>query len=451
VPVKEESFFKFQRRPFRTVPCADHYVPTPPMEVALQSVERCLERDEGVALVTGRAGIGKSMLCRVLADKLRGNFRVAMPLIARLGGRRELLQAVAYGLGLEYRGLDEGELRLALVDRLMEPRAASSGVAIILDEAHSLPFSVLHEARLLTNIARSGDTCVRLVLVGLPLLEERLTSPKVESLSQQIATRAYLAALDRAQALEYVRVQVENAGGACDRLFATGAVEAAYDATEGVPRLLNQLLDQASGLARDRGRRQITATIVEDAWANHQQLPVTWSDRVRATPIANESEGILEFGALDDFDRTLPRAGTTIGLAVSAIRPAEGAERDDFDEEFRPIGTIGPVAHVAHNPFAEHFMDEELLLDRYAESGAFPWCGLQQVISKEGRALSALLNPILEVTDRESKLPTTSESHAEMVVEGDPPAAAPDANAPADEPITKAQPVAKVLERLRRA
>ena len=43
----------------------------------------------------------------------------------RLSTRRALFQAILYELGRPYRGMDEGELRLAVIDYLMAGAAGS--------------------------------------------------------------------------------------------------------------------------------------------------------------------------------------------------------------------------------------------------------------------------------------------------------------------------------------
>ena len=105
-------------RPLR----ADAYIPTGSLEQARQTLIRCIDRAEGPGLVIGPAGTGKSLLCQMLAAHFRGRFQVAHLAGARLCTRRALLQNILFELKLPYRDMDEGELRLSLVDHL-EPRS----------------------------------------------------------------------------------------------------------------------------------------------------------------------------------------------------------------------------------------------------------------------------------------------------------------------------------------
>src|SRR5262245_5548935 len=113
-----ESFFGFSERPFAAVPLAKRYFPAAIAEHARQALARCIQRDEGVGLLTGPAGTGKSILCQVLAIQFCGQMEVALLTSGRLCTRRALLQAILFELGLPYRGMEESELRLSLIDHL---------------------------------------------------------------------------------------------------------------------------------------------------------------------------------------------------------------------------------------------------------------------------------------------------------------------------------------------
>ncbi len=73
--------------------------------------------------------------------------------------------------------MEEGELRLALIDHLSKADDGREGMLLLIDEAHALPLKLLEEVRLITNLVRDGQPKVRLVLAGSSALEERFTSP----------------------------------------------------------------------------------------------------------------------------------------------------------------------------------------------------------------------------------------------------------------------------------
>jgi type II secretory pathway predicted ATPase ExeA len=296
-----ESFFGLVRRPFSAAADADCYYPATAIETARQTLFRCIDRGEGAALLIGPAGSGKSLLLQVLAEQFRGRFGIALLGSGRFNTRRELLQAILYELGLPYRDMEEGELRLALIDHLSKSDDGREGMLLLIDEAHSLPLKLLEEVRLITNLVRDGQPKVRLVLAGSSALEERFTSPKLDAFNQRISARCYLQAFDRQETREYVKAQIEWAGGQPEILFSSEALDGVYQATQGVPRLVNQVCDHALLLACAAGASSLDKSSIEEAWADLQQLP-TPSNREPSTSLSDSAQGgeVIEFGILDD-------------------------------------------------------------------------------------------------------------------------------------------------------
>lgn len=320
--------FGFTRRPFLAAPACELYVPVETMETARERLFRCIERAEGVGLLVGPAGTGKSLLCCMLAEHFRRQYEIIHLACGRIGNRRHLLQAMLYELNQPYRDMAEGELRLALVDYLRRDRDERDGVLVVVDEAHCLPFRVLEELRLLLNLVVAGQPRVRLVLAGGPLLEERFAHPKLEPFSQRIVARCYLDALSHREHRQYIRGQLSAAGGDAERIFPDEAIDAVYQATGGVPRLINQVADHALVLAFANGMDSVTGAVAEEAWADLQQLPTPWHESA-ASASGGDSGSVIEFGSLlDDRDGPSPQTTSppdTLPREASAAEPGAAA------------------------------------------------------------------------------------------------------------------------------
>jgi len=392
-----ESFFELSDRPFVCAPRTDRYFPGAAIEEARKRLTRCIERAEGPALLIGAAGTGKSLLCQVLAERFQSELAIAQLANVRLCSRRALLQAILFELGMPYREMEEGELRLSLIDRLSAGADGRAGMLLLVDEAHNLPLSLLEEIRMITNLVRDGEPRVRLVLAGLLALEERFASPKLDSLNQRLAARCYLESLDRNETMQYIRAQITASGGAPDALFAPAALEAVHGATDGVPRLINQLCDHALLLASAGGVRQLTAEGIDEAWSDLQQLPTPWCTAAGGSASTGNDNNVIEFGCLggdqdppdaDDADAGLPETTVPMVLeddgppAAATNQPApfeivghpsvesDGELDGDHSDEFEPAGSIGPELELVFDgqpsPFAESFDDEEVVIDQYA-------------------------------------------------------------------------------------
>ena len=292
-----DGCFGLNRRPFAAVPQTDRYFPANAIEGARTTLARSIQRGEGTGLVIGPSGTGKTLLCLLLGEQFRRSFQVVMLQSGRLSTRRALFQAILYELGRPYRDMDEGETRLAVIDYLMAGDGSSRGMVLLVDEAHTLPLRLLEEIRLLTNLVRSGQPLVRAVLAGAPVLEERFASPKLDSFSQRLSARCYLEALNRTETESYIKSQINSAGGRGDQVFPEETCQSIFQATGGVPRLVNQLCDHALLLAYVAGRDRIEPATVEEAWSDLQQLPTPWNGEQKSD---QSSSGVIEFGSLDE-------------------------------------------------------------------------------------------------------------------------------------------------------
>lgn len=342
-----ESFFGLRQRPFPSAPLVSRYVSVAGLEHARRTLARCIERAEGPALVVGPAGAGKTLLCQLLAETFGQQFEPVLLTGGHLAARRDLLQAILFELDLPYRGLEEGELRLALVDHLTRSPQCRQGMLLLVDEADMLPVRLLDELRTITNIVRGGEPRARLVLVGGPALEERLASPKLESFSQRLAARCYLESLGRDETCEYVRAQIRQAGGEPPHVFHTEALAAVHKASDGIPRLINQICDHALLLAAQSHRRPVDAAMIETAWANLQQLPAPWPetalDRVRSQETMIEFGSLEEDGGLDLELEVTPSGGEVAPLSHFEISLGE---QPDLRPEFQAAMHEEPARHV---------------------------------------------------------------------------------------------------------
>lgn len=364
-----ERFFQLSSRPFLAAPQPARFVAASAAERARESLQGCLERSCGVALLLGPTGCGKTLLTQVLAEDLRGSATPVALSAAQLTTRRALVQAILHRLGRPFRGMDACELRLTLGDLLTQSDRYPGGVLLVVDDAQLLPLRVFEELRWLTGLQRQAQGAIRLLLAGGPALEETLTQPQLESLAQSIAARAYLEPLQRSETVVYLRRQIEMSGGHADEIFADEVYEAVHAATDGIPRLINQVVDHALVLAYADAERRIDAARIEQAWSELQQMPAVWN-AARSAPQAAEAGApqVIEFGSLDDE----PACDLGAEDAFDANQSAAKRIRLFDDDEYQPPAEPEVELSFAATARAESdaFAEEELVIDRYAELDA---------------------------------------------------------------------------------
>lgn len=326
-------------------------------------------------MVLGAAGYGKSLLADLVAEQLDDRLDVVKLQSARLCSRRALLQNILFELELPYRELSEGELRLSILDRLEpSPETAPEGILVVVDEAHTLHWKLLEELRLISNYTRNGHPRVRLLLLGNLRLEEIFTTPQMDSFNQRLAARCYLQPMNREETFEFIKHQFRQSSEIPESKITPDALEIVHSACEGIPRLVNQLMDYALVMASDKQLPCINADVVSEAWADLQQLPTPWTVKhsdAQSDPVA----ATVEFGQLEEIELqpTEDRDGTAEAPSSHAegdanffsaftmdwTEPAEG--NDPATEENEPeISDIEEVCGSSTpESAAEHFTEAE--------------------------------------------------------------------------------------------
>jgi general secretion pathway protein A len=260
-----EAFYGLRERPFDLTTNPRFLLLTGKHREALSNLQYGLMSRRGLTLLVGEAGTGKTTLVQATIQGFeRQGAKIAYlnnPTLTRnefyefLAGAFELDPAVAQS---------KVQLLRELETKLGERRAAGILSGLILDEVQALPDELLEEVRLLANIETPTDKLLPIVLAGQPELADRLNQPSLRQLKQRVALRCYLEALDARETAEYIAGRIRVAGGNSVLVFTRQAVEAVFEGSGGIPRLISVICDNAliSGFAADR--RPVSRDIVDD-------------------------------------------------------------------------------------------------------------------------------------------------------------------------------------------
>lgn len=217
-----------------------------------------------IGLVTGEAGSGKTTVCRKVAASLHpGLYRVFyVPLST--GNVMDMYKSIGWELGLPTERNRAAAFRVIRTEITRLTLEAKQRPVLIVDEAHHLRNEVLEDLRLLTNYQMDSDNRLCLLLVGLTELRRRLSMAVHESLAQRIVVRYHLAGLEREELPEYLTHRLRLAG--CELpLFEPPAIEAVFQATQGMPRKVNRLAHYALTSAAIEKAKSVTAEHVQAA------------------------------------------------------------------------------------------------------------------------------------------------------------------------------------------
>jgi len=238
------SHFGLDEPPFRITPNTEFFFEGARRGATLEALLYAITHDEGIVKVTGEVGSGKTMLCRVLIDRLPKNVEtiyLANPSLSR----EEILRAIAEDLRVETRGRRTTVLLRALQEHLIQRYAEGGRVVVLIDEAHAMPNESLEEIRLLSNLESNRHKLLQIVLFGQPELDEHLDLTSMRQLRERITHSFGLEPLVAADIERYVTFRMRTAGRRGPSPFAPAALRVIGAASEGLTRRINILCDKA--------------------------------------------------------------------------------------------------------------------------------------------------------------------------------------------------------------
>jgi general secretion pathway protein A len=136
---------------------------------------------------------------------------------------------------------------------------------LVVDEAHHLSAEILEEIRLLTNLETPQQKLLQILLVGQPELDEKLDSVSLRQLKQRISLRSHLLALNSEETKGYIERRLQLAG--CPHpsvLFPPETVAAVYQHSQGLPRLINTICENALIAGFGRQMLSVSPDIIDD-------------------------------------------------------------------------------------------------------------------------------------------------------------------------------------------
>jgi type II secretory pathway predicted ATPase ExeA len=262
-------------RGFRPSVDTASYFPAASHDAALAGIANAFARRDGLVLIDGPAGVGKSLVARVWLDRLPDTVpRVVLP-NASATRPADLLQAILFDLSQPYQGLGEQELRLAVTGQLLAATSGGKPLVLVIDEAQNLSRDALEELRLLGNIDTRDGPAAFALLVAQTSLRDALRRPAYEPIAQRVGAMFGVEPLSSDESVAYLRHQVKVAGGNPAAVFDDSALSLLAGACGGSPRVLNRTASLALDLA---AQGEADAVDVEAAMESLSRLGLSSSD-----------------------------------------------------------------------------------------------------------------------------------------------------------------------------
>jgi type II secretory pathway predicted ATPase ExeA len=261
--------FGLREAPFRITPHTEFFFSGSNRGATLEALTYAITAGEGMVKVTGEVGSGKTMLCRVLMERLPANVETVYLAVPSLS-RDEMLVAIAGDLGVDTAGASTTKLVRALQERLVAVHAEGKQVVALIDEAHAMPVETLEEIRLLSNLETGREKLLQIVLFGQPELDDHLALPHMRQLKERITHAFRLEPMPPRDIKDYLDFRLRAAGYHGPELFGPEALRLIAEASEGLTRRINIYADKTLLAAYAAGTHTITADHVRAAISDTQ-------------------------------------------------------------------------------------------------------------------------------------------------------------------------------------
>lgn len=278
-----EQYFGLSQPAFSLTPNTDFYVELPSQKTAFDTLLFALSSGEGFVKVTGEVGTGKTLLCRRLLNALTKD-QVCSAYIPNPDLTQSALwRVLARELGLNDEGRSDSDIRDDIQQALLHHAAAGTRVVLIIDEAQCMPVATLETLRLISNLETERQKLVQIVLFGQPELNVLLSSQELRQLRQRITYSAELKPLGNTESLAvYLQQRLSVAGYRGMPLFRQDALQALWQASQGVPRLVNilaakTLLAGFGSSSKAIGRQHVMRAVADTEGAfTHDKIRWRW-------------------------------------------------------------------------------------------------------------------------------------------------------------------------------
>ncbi len=343
--------FGLTEPPFKITPVTDFFFSGANRGEILDALIYAIKDSEGIVKVSGEVGSGKTMLCRMLLDRLPSNIK-AIYLANPSMSRDELLYAIADRLDLNLEGQRVNVILQTLQNQLEAMYERGERCVVLVDEAHAMPLDTLEELRLLYNLQVGKHKLIQIVLFGQPELDEKLDQSNMRQLKDRIVHHFSILPISRKVIHDYLMFRMRAAGYKGPDIFSPAAVLLIGKSSQGLMRRVNILADKALLAAFVENTHKIEVRHVEAAIRDSEMVPMrSWGNR----------KSISMAGGLILLAATLAGAGWFVGQNSNRQNTAEAQLTKPITTSGAPVNMPAAVPAPASAPTTSAMAASEVL------------------------------------------------------------------------------------------
>ena len=239
------AYYGLKEEPFSIIPLTNFYYHNEQHDHAYLRLKRAVEGMKGLAVLVGGIGTGKTLLARRILESLpEEEYEVSMLVVLHADVTSEwLVRRIAAQFGIDTATGNKVDVISKLYDRLNQIAEEGKRAVILIDEAHMLrDKEALEEIRGLLNLELTSSKLISFIMFGMPELD--LCLSKDPALKQRMAVRYVLKNFSPEIVVDYIRFRLFHAGSK-EQIFSPEAMYRIYELSDGNPRFVNVICDNA--------------------------------------------------------------------------------------------------------------------------------------------------------------------------------------------------------------
>jgi general secretion pathway protein A len=342
------AFFGFNYKPFQLTPDPEFLFMSRAHKKAITYLKYGIADNSGFILLTGEIGTGKTTILRSMIKDIPQDVKLARINNTKVTSE-QLISMISEDFGLDVKGLDKTRLLSNLSDFLISQYAQGGRAMIIIDEAQNLSSDLLEEIRLLSNLETDKSKLLQIILVGQPELNIKLGSPKLEQLRQRMTVCTHISPLTRDEVEFYIKYRLKVAGNEEAVVFEEGVLDAIYEFSKGIPRLINVLCDFTLLTAFTDERKTIDMVLINEVI---NDLIVESPETKAASSLSEKSIFPDQYSEIDTALSSIHLRLQNLESAVSEIKKSNNTDNDRY-RRLEALVNACRVSKSSSLPFVE--------------------------------------------------------------------------------------------------
>jgi general secretion pathway protein A len=279
-----KQFYGLRDIPFSLAPDPRYLFRTDSLMEVFATLQYGIESGKGLVVVTGEVGTGKTTILRSMLQSLDRSILAAY-IFNPLLSSKDFFDL----LSTEFR-IPPQQSKAAMLRRLGEllvtRHKRGLNTVLVIDEAHLLPPHLLEEIRLLSNFETTREKLLQIILCGQPELHTALAQPEQRQLKQRVSLKCSIKSLSQRETAEYIRWRLRVAKAQNENLFEPEAIKLIHQLAGGIPRIINNICDNALLTGFSEESRTINPQIVSQVADDLDLTPVEYALYPTAAEIA---------------------------------------------------------------------------------------------------------------------------------------------------------------------